>query len=91
MECLFVFGFFLVFGLFGKYILAGFAILFGDKESLHQFGNLCDEPIPWKDQVYSPEERGLEPPDPPTNTGWGGVNDDDDWRRFWAGDDDKKS
>ena len=51
-------------------------ILAGDKDSLHSFGNLCDEPIPFGDYAYPkkfpwlPEGDEAEPPARP----------DDPWR-----------
>ncbi len=63
MGCLAVVGFFVVCALFGRYILAGISILMGDKESLHDFGNLCDEPMPWRDQIWTYDEK-RKPGDP---------------------------
>jgi hypothetical protein len=50
--CLCIFGF--------KYLLAGITILTGDKESLKDFGNLCDKsPAPhWK--YHEEQERRKE-------------------------------
>lgn len=31
-----------------RYIIAIFAIIFGDKESLKDVGNLCDTELPWE-------------------------------------------
>jgi hypothetical protein len=44
----YVCGFALLFGFFHflKWFLAGISILTGDKESLHDFGNLCDPTLP---------------------------------------------
>lgn len=63
MECLAVVGFFVVFALFGRYIMAMISILLGDKESLHDTGNLCDEPMPWQDQIWTYDEK-RKPGDP---------------------------
>jgi hypothetical protein len=41
---------------FGKYILAGISILTGDKESLQEFGNICDRNIPYGDTIWLPDE-----------------------------------
>lgn len=49
----FIFLAFLVY--FGKWIWAAFAILCGDKETLRDFGNLCDKsmPVDWKYNAHT--------------------------------------
>jgi hypothetical protein len=61
--CLGMFAFMAVCFCFGRYILAAITCLTGDKESLHYFGNFCEDKIPYRDTIYTPEEKG-EPPDP---------------------------
>ena len=57
MDVLLLFMLFLLSMLFGRYILAGIMILCGNKQFLHDFGNLCDEPIPWKDHSWLESEK----------------------------------
>jgi hypothetical protein len=55
MASFVILAFILIVVFFGKYILAAIAIIAGDKESLHDFGNLCeDEPlnIYWGDAYW---------------------------------------
>jgi len=49
---------------FSKYVFAGLSILTGDKQSLNEFGNICDERIPYRDAVWSAREK-WKPGDPP--------------------------
>jgi hypothetical protein len=51
--------------IFIKPLMAVIAILTGNKESLSDFGNFCEEKVPWRDTFWTPEEKGEEPPPEP--------------------------
>jgi hypothetical protein len=55
-----------------KWILAGISILTGDKESLHDYGDLCDPTLP-------------PPPKNEWRQGYGWQNRDRDWRNWGEG------
>jgi hypothetical protein len=55
--CVLWFGAMCLMVIFSKYVFAIISILSGDKESLQEFGNVCDKNIPWKDQKWSYWEK----------------------------------
>jgi hypothetical protein len=61
MESLFFIIAFILFIVFYKQILTIFAILTGDKATLHDAGSLCHKLIPDNDQFMTPEEMSLLP------------------------------
>jgi hypothetical protein len=67
-------GFFLAI-IFYRQILLLFSILCGDKETLNDVGNLCEDKVPWRDTIWTAEEKGLPEPEP-VKFRWEWQNDD---------------
>ena len=70
-----IMGVFVLMIIFIKPILLVISILTGDKETLNDVGNLCEDKVPWRDTIWTREELGEPPlPEVPINVNWG------DWK-----------
>lgn len=79
MGALLCYGLFFLAIIFHRQILLLFSILTGDKETLNDVGNLCEDKVPWQDTVWTRQERG-EPEPPPRPTRFRKWDGHSPWR-----------